>query len=122
MSNGNGQPGTTPPITALATTIKPTDLRGILQYVPRFQGQIFVVAMDGSIVADENFGNLLLDLAVLRSLGIKLVIVHGIGHQLRDLATTRKIPITNVDGSGVTDAATLDLAIRASSRVSHALV
>ena len=34
----------------------------------------------------------------------------------------RNIPITNSDGTGVTDAATLDLAIRASSRVSHALI
>jgi len=117
MSNG--------PVTSSAaqtTTIKPTDLRGILQYVPRFQGQIFIIAFDGSIVADENFSNLLVDLAVLRSLGIKVVIVHGIGHQLRELSVMRSIPITNVDGSGLTDAATLDLAIRASSRVSHALV
>jgi len=31
--------------------IKPTDLRGILKYVPRFQGQTFVIALDGIIVA-----------------------------------------------------------------------
>lgn len=122
MSTGNGQPISTSPSPALATTIKPTDLRGILQYVPRFQGQIFVIAIDGSIVADENFGNILVDLAVLRSLAIKVVIVHGIGHQLQELATLRNISITNVDGTGMTDAATLDLAIRASSRVSHALI
>ena len=122
MTNGNGQPISTSPSPALTTTIKPTDLRGILQYVPRFQGQIFVIAIDGSIVADENFGNILVDIAVLRSLAIKVVIVHGIGHQLQELATLRNIPITNVDGTGVTDAATLDLAIRASSRVSHALI
>jgi amino-acid N-acetyltransferase len=122
MSTGPGLPTTTPSASAIAPTIKPTDLRGILQYVPRFQGQIFIVAIDGSIVADDNIGNLLLDLAVLRSLGIKLVIAHGIGHQLVELSVARSIPITNTDGSGVTDAATLDLAIRASSRVSHALV
>src|ERR1044071_6789178 len=124
MSNGSAQPSIFPPSStaATATTIKPTDLRGILQYVPRFQGQIFVVAMDGAIVADENFPNLLVDLAVLRSLGIKVVIVHGIGHQIQELSTARNIPITNVDGTGLTDAATLDLAIRASSRVSHALI
>ena len=104
---------------AQSTTIKPTDLRGILKYVPRFQGQIFVLAIDGSIIGDENFGNLLVDIAVLRSLGIKLVLVHGIGHQLQDLSVLRGIPISNADGTGVTDAATLDLAIRASSRVSH---
>lgn len=122
MSNGNGNTSVANPSPATATTIKPTDLRGILKYVPRFQGQIFIIAIDGSIVADENIGNLLVDIAVLRSLGIKVVLVHGIGHQITELSVARNIPITNVDGSGVTDAATLDLAIRASSRVSHALV
>src|SRR5689334_9020484 len=118
-STGSGQ---STPTSALATTIKPTDLRGILKYVPRFQGQIFIIAIDGSIVADDNFGNLLVDIAVLRSLGIKVVIVHGISHQLKELSVARSITISNSDGTGVTDAPTLDLAIRASSRVSHALV
>ena len=122
MSTGNGNPMSSSASSANATTIKPTDLRGILQYVPRFQGQIFIIAIDGAIVADENFGNLLVDIAVLRSLGIKVVLVHGIGQQIVELATTRNIPITNADGTGITDLVTLDLAIRASSRVSHALV
>src|ERR1051325_4946866 len=124
MSNGTNQPpsSTTPSSAPTATTIKPTDLRGALQYVPRFQGQIFVIALDGSIVADENFSNILLDAAVLRSLGIKIVIVHGIGHQIEELSKTRQIPITDSQGTGVTDAATLDLAIRASSRVSHLFI
>jgi len=107
---------------ATSTTIKPNDLRGILQYVPRFQGQIFVIALDGSIVADENFSNLLVDIAVLRSLGIKVVLVHGIGHQLQELSTLHDVPVTNIDGGGVTDYPTLDLSIRASSRVSHHLL
>jgi amino-acid N-acetyltransferase len=126
MSNGTGQSTAgapaAAPAAAQATTIKPTDLRGILQYVPRFQGQIFVIAIDGAIVADENFGNLLVDIAVLRSLGIKVVLVHGVGQQLQDLAALRNVAITNSDGTGVTDAATLDLAIRASSRVSHVIL
>jgi amino-acid N-acetyltransferase len=122
MTPGNGPPTPPAPLSAQATTIKPTDLRGILQYVPRFQGQIFVIAIDGSIVADENFGNLLVDIAVLRSLGIKVVLVHGIGHQLQELAALRGVAISNSDGTGITDAATLDLAIRASSRVSHVIL
>ncbi len=122
MSNGNGQPTPPPPSSALATTIKPTDLRGILKYVPRFQGQIFVIAIDGAIVADENLGNLLVDIAVLRSLGIKVLLVHGIGQQLIELAQLRNVAITDAYGTGVTDAPTLDLAIRASSRVSHAIL
>jgi amino-acid N-acetyltransferase len=121
MTNGHSQPPPAP-LAAQATTIKPTDLRGILKYVPRFQGQIFVIALDGSIVADENFSNLLVDLAVLRSLGIKVVLVHGIGQQIRELSESRHIPISDIYGAGVTDAATLDLAIRASSRVSHLIL
>ncbi|HRE83360.1 MAG TPA: amino-acid N-acetyltransferase [Opitutaceae bacterium] len=128
MSTGSGSvpPSSLTPNTgsaaATAATIKPTDLRGILKYVPRFQGQIFVLALDGSIVADDNFGNLLIDIAVLRSLGIRVVLVHGIGQQLVELSVLRAIPITNTDGTGVTDAATLDLAIRASARVSHLIL
>ena len=105
-----------------ASIIKPTDLRGILNYVPRFQGQTFVVAMDGSIVADENLANLLLDLAVLRSLHIRVILVHGVGHQLRELSVIRNMPVSNLDGTGRTDADTLDLGIRASSRVSHQIL
>ena len=119
---GPGSSAQPTPASATATTIKPTDLRGILKYVPRFQGQIFVIALDGAIVADDNFGNLLVDIAVLRSLAIRVVLVHGISQQLKELSVSRNIPITNSDGTGMTDAATLDLAIRASSRVSHALV
>jgi amino-acid N-acetyltransferase len=119
MSSSSGTPA---PASAISTTIKPTDLRGILKYVPRFQGQIFVIAVDGSIIADDNFSNLLVDIAVLRSLGIKVVLVHGISHQLRELSALRGIPISNADGSGVTDAATLDLAVRAAARASHAFV
>ncbi len=104
---------------AAATTLKPADLRGILKYIPRFRDQIFVISLDGAVIADENLGNLLVDIAVLRSLTIKVVLVHGISTQLRELSEMRNVPISNADGSGVTDAATLDLAVRASARVSH---
>ena len=59
--------------------MKPTDLRGILHYVPQFRDRVFLIAIDGSVVADENFGNLLLDIAVLRSLNIRIVLVQNIG-------------------------------------------
>ena len=120
MSNGSANAPIPP--AATAATIKPTDLRGILKYVPRFQDQIFIIALDGAIIADENFANLLVDVAVLRSLAIKVVLVHGIGQQIQELSQARNIPITNADGTGVTDPATLDLAIRASSRVSHLIL
>ena len=67
------------------------DLRGILQYVPQFRGRTFVVVLDGDIVASKNFSNILLDLAVLRSLNVKIVLVHGAGVQIRALAEKRGI-------------------------------
>lgn len=122
MSSGSAHPPVPHAAPAAATTIKPTDLRGILKYIPRFRDQIFVIALDGAVIADENLSNLLVDIAVLRSLTIRVVLVHGISVQLKDLSETRGVPISNADGTGVTDAATLDLAVRASSRVSHLIL
>ena len=102
--------------------IKPTDLRGILKYVPMFRDHIFVIVLDGSLIAHENFQNVLLDIAVLRSLNIKVVLVYGIGKQLKALAETRSITITDAHGEGKTDKPTLDLAIEASLNTGHATV
>jgi amino-acid N-acetyltransferase len=99
-----------------------TDLREILRYVPRFRDKAFVIAIDGAIVEDENFGNLLLDIALLRSLRIHVALVHGAGHQIRRLAAqTGQVP-SNIDGTGVTDAATLQLALSAANRVTHEIL
>lgn len=103
-------------------TIKPTDLRGILKYVPMFRDQIFVIAVDGSLVAHEMFRNVLLDIAVLRSLNIKIVLVHGIGQQLRELGAARKILISDAYGEGATDEATLQLATEATASVNLQIV
>lgn len=102
--------------------MKPTDLRGILHYVPQFRDRVFLIAVDGSVVADENFGNLLLDVAVLRSLNIRIVLVHGAGHQIKLLSERLHEPISNHDGTGVTDAATLGIAITAATNVTHEIL
>ncbi|MGB8355212.1 MAG: amino-acid N-acetyltransferase, partial [Chthoniobacteraceae bacterium] len=93
--------------------MKVSDLRGILQYVPRFREKIFVVAIDGDIIASENFSNILLDIAVLRSLNIKVILVHGSGQQIADLAAQRGVTLSNSDGTGITDEATLKISIEA---------
>src|SRR5437868_7348033 len=99
-----------------------TDLREILRYVPRFREKIFVIAVDGAVVDHENFANLLLDVALLRSLRIGVALVHGAGHQIRRLAAlTGQVP-SNSDGTGVTDAATLQLALNAANRVTHEIL
>jgi amino-acid N-acetyltransferase len=99
-----------------------TDLREILRYVPHFRDKIFVIAVDGAIVEHDNFRNLLLDIALLRSLRIGVALVHGAGHQIRRLAEQIGQPPSNIDGTGITDAATLQLALTAANRVTHEIL
>ena len=102
--------------------MKPTDLRGILQYIPQFREKTFVLAIDGAIVTDENFATLLLDVAVLRSLNIRVVLVHGASAQIKLLADEQKISASNLDGAGITDAPTLQLALHAANRLTHEIL
>ena len=99
-----------------------SDLREILQYVPRFRERIFVIAVDGAVAASENFPNILLDLAVLRSLSVRVVLVHGASHQILELARKRGVTVTNSDGTGITDEATLELSIDAAIRLTNGIM
>lgn len=98
-------------------SIKPADLRGILKYVPLFRGHTFVISIDGSVVDHENFGNILTDIAVLRSLNIGVILAFGIGEPLRQLAQQLNIPLSDIHGEGRTDAKTLELAGQVASKV-----
>lgn len=102
--------------------MKLTDLRGILQYIPQFREKTFIIEVDGAIVTDENFGNILLDVAVLRSLNIRVVLVHGAAAQIKALGEQRNIKPSNIDGTGVTDAETLQLALTAANRLTHEIL
>ncbi|MEI9892717.1 MAG: amino-acid N-acetyltransferase [Chthoniobacter sp.] len=102
--------------------MKVSDLRGILQYVPRFRERIFVVALDGEIVASPNFANILLDVAVLRSLSIKVILVHGAALQITQLAADRGVAISNADGTGITDEPTLKVSLEAVTNVMNEIM
>lgn len=98
------------------------DLRGILRYVPQFRDRIFVIALDGALMKQPNFANLLQDIAVLQSLKIEVVLVFGARAQILELARQRNIEPLSVDGIGRTDAASMDLAIEAITRQTSELV
>ena len=102
--------------------MKLTDLRGILQYIPQFREKTFILSVDGAIVTSENFANILLDVAVLRSLNIRVVLVHGASAQIKSLAQERKVKPSDLDGAGITDADTLQLALTAANRLTHEIL
>lgn len=102
--------------------MKLPELRGILQYVTRFRDKIFIVAIDGEILGSENFSNILLDVAVLRSLNIKVVIVHGAGYQIEQAAQEQRIRVSNSDGTGLVDEATLQISINVAIRLTNQIM
>jgi amino-acid N-acetyltransferase len=102
--------------------MKLPELRGILQYVTRFRDKIFIVAIDGEILGSENFSNILLDIAVLRSLNIKVVIVHGAGYQIEQAAQEQRVRVSNCDGTGLVDEATLQISINAAIRLTNQIM
>src|ERR1700685_1781124 len=99
--------------------MKVTYLRGILQYVPRFRERIFVIAIDGEIIGSPNFANILLDIAVLRSLSIKVILVHGAAGRIDAIAEERGIKLSNSDGTGITDEITLKIGIEAALQLTN---
>jgi amino-acid N-acetyltransferase len=102
--------------------MKLTDLRGILHYVPQFRDRTFILALDGGIVGDEHFATLLLDVALMWSLNIRVVVVHGAAEQIRVLAAAQQVQPSDLDGTGVTDGATLQLALIAANRLTHEIL
>ena len=102
--------------------MKLTDLRGILQYIPRFREKTFILSIDGAIITDENFANILLDVAVLRSLNIRVVLAHGAAAQVKALAEEQHVKASDLDGTGITDAETLKLALTAANRLTHEIL
>ena len=102
--------------------MKLTDLRGILRYIPQFREKTFIINVDGAVVTEENFANILMDIAVLRSLNIRVVLVHGASAQIKALAAEQGLTPSNLDGTGVTDEATLKLALTAANRLTHEIL
>lgn len=86
-------------------------LREALPYIQRFKGKIFVVKFSGKVTENkENLASLAEELALLHQVGIRLVVIHGGGKQLNELAIRMGIVQTVINGRRVTDDETLELA------------
>jgi amino-acid N-acetyltransferase len=72
-------------------------------YINAHRGRIFVVQFGGEAVADSSFPSLVHDLALLHSLGIRLVLVHGARPQIEHRLRIRGGELRYVNGLRVTD-------------------
>ncbi len=77
-------------------------------YIHAHRGKTFVLAFSGEAVADEHFPLLIQDLALLNSLGVRLVIVHGARPQIESCLKQRKVRSEYVNGLRVTDAIAME--------------
>lgn len=59
-------------------------LRNTLPYINAHRGRTFVLQMSGDAIEHSNFANVLYDIALLHSLGVRLVIVHGARAQIEE--------------------------------------
>ena len=59
---------------------------------------------------------------MLRSLSVKVVLVHGAGYQILRLAKERRVKLTNSDGTGVTDEITLQVSVDAAIRLTNQIM
>ncbi|HET9113914.1 MAG TPA: amino-acid N-acetyltransferase [Burkholderiales bacterium] len=77
--------------------------RAAAPYIHAFRGKTFVLAFGGEVLVDDQFTRLAHDLNLLNSLGVRLVLVHGVRPQVEDHLTERQAEIRYVDGLRVTD-------------------
>ena len=82
-----------------------------LPYIQRFRGAVVVVKFGGNAMVDDDLGRTFAeDIVLLRSVGMKPVVVHGGGPQIGELLHRLGKESSFVDGLRVTDAETLDVA------------
>ena len=51
--------------------------RNTAPYINMHRGRTFVLMLGGEVAQDDNFANIIHDIALLKSLGVRLVLIHG---------------------------------------------
>ncbi|NRA23150.1 MAG: amino-acid N-acetyltransferase [Oleispira sp.] len=77
-------------------------------YINAHRGKTFVLMLEGDAIADDNFAHIVQDIALLNSLGVRLVIVHGARPQIDQVLHVLNIKSQFHDGLRITDQAALN--------------
>jgi len=86
-------------------------------YINAFRGRVFVISFDGEAVMDEGFADLIHDIALLHSLGIRLILVHGGRPQIEQRLRERGATIEYRNGLRITDEAAIECVKEAAGAV-----
>ena len=77
-------------------------------YINAHHGSTFVIMLSGEAIEDGNFANIVHDIALLSSLGVRLVLVHGARPQVSRRLEERKLDSSFHNNHRITDRAALD--------------
>lgn len=86
-------------------------LREALPYIQRFAGKTFVIKLSGKVTdTPDVLYALCEEIALFHQVGFRVVVIHGGGKQVNELAEQLGVPQTVINGRRVTDSKTLELA------------
>jgi len=83
-----------------------------LPYIQTYEGKTFVIKYGGAAMRDEHLKvSFAQDVTILRKIGINIIIVHGGGKDITDLASALNISTRFVDGQRYTDEKMVDVVL-----------
>ena len=82
--------------------------RSSLPYINAHQGKTFVLMFGGEAIEHQNFPNIIHDIALLNTLGVRVVVVHGARPQIDQRVALRNIEGRFEHGVRITDKQTLE--------------
>jgi len=93
--------------------------RSVAPYIHKFRNQTFVVAIAGEAIAAGKLHNLAQDLAMIQSMGVKIVLVHGFRPQVNEQLKTKGHAARYSHGMRITDEVALDCAQEAAGQLRY---
>ena len=77
-------------------------------YINRHRGKTFVVALPGEAICQANFTHIIHDIALLNSLGMRIVLVHGARPQLEQRLEQQQLSLNYADHTPITDSQAME--------------
>jgi amino-acid N-acetyltransferase len=93
--------------------------RSVAPYIHKFRNQTFVVGIAGEAIAAGKLHNLAQDLAMIQSMGVKVVLVHGFRPQVNEQLAAKGHQAKYSHGIRITDSVALDCAQEAAGQLRY---
>ena len=93
--------------------------RSVAPYIHKFRNQTFVVAIAGEAIAAGKLQHLAQDLAMIQSMGVKVVLVHGFRPQVTEQLKAKGHTPRFSHGMRITDEVSLDCAQEAAGQLRY---